>query len=110
MNQDLNLRLQYLAGLVPVTRFVSYAAFVTVAAQFIFVFNLLWSYWRGPQAAANPWEATTLEWAATTNAKGQAVRSPVVYRGAYEFGLPGAARDFVMQDEPPASPSGRREQ
>ncbi|HKQ06002.1 MAG TPA: cbb3-type cytochrome c oxidase subunit I [Blastocatellia bacterium] len=102
--------LQYLAGMVPLTRFVSFAAFVTIAAQFVFVFNLLWSWWRGPQAPANPWEATTLEWAGAATAEGEAARSPVVHRGPYEFSVPGAPRDFVMQDEPPFSKRRQGEQ
>jgi cytochrome c oxidase subunit I len=101
--------LQYLAGLVPVTRFVSYAAFITIAAQVIFIFNLAWSGRRGARAPINPWEATTLEWAEVPPSDA-AARPPVVHRGPYEFSVPGAARDFVMQDEPPASLSERREQ
>jgi cytochrome c oxidase subunit 1 len=100
--------LQYLAGMVPVTRFISYAAFVTIAAQFVFLFNLAWSWWRGPVAAANPWQATTLEWSegSTAEALNQA---PVVYRGPYELSVPDAPRDFMLQDEPPTSTSERRQ-
>ncbi|HKP13764.1 MAG TPA: cbb3-type cytochrome c oxidase subunit I [Blastocatellia bacterium] len=101
--------LQYLAGMVPLTRFISYAAFVTIAAQFVFVFNLAWSRWRGPRATANPWEATTLEWADAPAADGT-YHAPVVRRGPYEFSVPDAPRDFIMQDEPLPSPSARREQ
>jgi cytochrome c oxidase subunit 1 len=99
--------LQYLAGLVPLTRFISYVAFVTIAAQFIFVFNLVWSWRRGPRAAANPWQATTLEWtvASPPPPDNFAGGLPVVRRGAYEFSLPDAPRDFLMQDEPTAPPS-----
>ena len=100
--------LQYLAGMVPVTRFISYAAFVTIAAQFIFFFNLAWSYWRGPIAPANPWQATTLEWSEGSTTEGMK-QAPVVYRGPYELSVPDAPRDFIMQDEPPASTSEPRE-
>jgi cytochrome c oxidase subunit I len=97
--------LQYLAGLVPVTRFISYVAFITIAAQFIFVFNMAWSWRRGPRATANPWQATTLEWTvASPPPDNFAVGVPVVHRGAYEFSLPAAPRDFLMQDEPPSAP------
>ena len=31
---------------------------------------------------------------------------PVVYRGAYEYSVPGAPTDFIMQTEPPAVGAG----
>jgi cytochrome c oxidase subunit 1 len=103
--------LQYLVGMVPVTRFISYAAFVTIAAQLIFVFNLAWSWLRGPRATANPWESTTLEWAiASLPVDNIAGNAPVVHCGPYEFSVPDATRDFRMQNEPSASPSERPEQ
>ena len=32
---------------------------------------------------------------------------PIVYRWAYDYSVPGAARDFVPQDEPPAGLSAQ---
>src|ERR1700741_3292849 len=49
--------LHYLEKLIPLNEFISFAAFVTIAAQFIFVFNLFWSMKAGKKAADNPWEA-----------------------------------------------------
>ena len=49
----------YLQKLIPLNTFITYAAFITVAAQFIFVINLFWSMFKGPKASDNPWEATT---------------------------------------------------
>jgi cytochrome c oxidase subunit 1 len=82
--------------------FVTWAAIITVAAQFLFIFNFFWSLWKGEKASDNPWEATTLEWITATppphdNFGG---RMPVVYRGSYEFGVPGAPEDFVLQTTP----------
>jgi cytochrome c oxidase subunit I len=35
-------------------------------AVLVFVFNLLWSYLRGPHAGGDPWDAWTLEWSTTS--------------------------------------------
>jgi cytochrome c oxidase subunit 1 len=32
------------------------------ATQFIFLYNAIWSRFKGPKAPDNPWGATTLEW------------------------------------------------
>ncbi|MFZ0539220.1 MAG: cbb3-type cytochrome c oxidase subunit I, partial [Candidatus Sulfotelmatobacter sp.] len=92
----------YLHKLMPLHEFMTYAAIITIAAQFIFVINLFWTIFKGPKASDNPWEATTLEWTTTTppphdNFGG---KTPVVHHGPYEYGVPGAARDYVMQTDP----------
>ena len=86
----------------PLIHFVTWAAIITVSAQVIFIFNFFWSMFKGQKATDNPWEATTLEWTTATppphdNFGG---RVPTVYRGAYEFSVPGAPDDFVMQTTP----------
>jgi len=92
----------YIHDLLPLQKFITYAAFVTIAGQFIFLFNLFWSMKRGKKASDNPWEATTLEWTTATppphdNFGG---RTPTVYHGPYEYSVPGAARDYMMQTDP----------
>ena len=92
----------YLAALLPLHKFISIAAFITMAAQLIFIFNLFWSLFKGPKASENPWESTTLEWTIPSppphdNFGGHI---PVVYRGAYEYSMPGAPQDFIMQTTP----------
>src|SRR6266568_3835801 len=47
-------------------KFVTYVAFITIAGQFIFLFNLFGSMKFGKKASDNPWEATTLEWTTAT--------------------------------------------
>jgi len=94
----------YLQKLIPLNTFITYAAFITVAAQLIFVINLFWSMFKGPKASDNPWEATTLEWTTTTppphdNFGG---KTPVVHHGPYEYGVPGAPKDYVMRTDPPS--------
>jgi cytochrome c oxidase subunit I len=92
----------YQAKLIPLQTFITFAAIITIAAQFIFVINLFWSMFKGPKASDNPWEATTLEWTTATppphdNFNGHI---PQVNHGPYEYSVPGAPRDFIMQTDP----------
>jgi cytochrome c oxidase subunit 1 len=94
----------YLQPLRPLTMFVTFAAFVTVSAQLIFLFNLFWSLKKGAVAGKNPWNATTLEWSIPSppphdNFGGH---YPTVYRGPYEFSVPGVREDFIPQDLEPS--------
>jgi cytochrome c oxidase subunit 1 len=94
--------LAYLKPLMPLNRFITYAAIATISSQFIFLINLFWSMWKGPKASDNPWESTTLEWTTATppphdNFGGV---TPVVHHGPYEYSVPGAAKDYVMQTDP----------
>ena len=97
----------YQHHLIPLQTFMTYAAFVTIAAQFIFVFNLFWSMKKGAKASDNPWEATTLEWTTATppphdNLGGH---TPVVNHGPDEYSVPGAPRDYTMQNDPVTAPA-----
>jgi cytochrome c oxidase subunit I len=90
----------FLGPLQPVHVFISIAAFITIAAQFIFLFNFFWSLKAGKEAKEeNPWHATTLEWSIPSppphdNFGGV---EPVVYHGPYEFSVPGAGDDYIPQ-------------
>jgi cytochrome c oxidase subunit 1 len=89
--------------LMDVHLFMTIAAAITITAQLIFVFNLFWSMKKGAKAPMNPWEATTLEWTVSSpppfdNFAGV---HPVVNHGPYEYSVPGAPRDYVMQNDPP---------
>src|SRR5579872_2698685 len=90
----------FLQKLQPVHVFISIAAFITITAQLLFLFNFLWSLKFGKEAKEeNPWHATTLEWSIPSpppfdNFGGV---EPVVYHGPYEFSVPGAADDYIPQ-------------
>ena len=84
--------------------FITVATLLTVLAQGLFLINFLWSLFRGEKATeCNPWRATTLEWSvgSPTPADDFGSNEPVVYRGAYEFSVPGVAEDFVPQHVAP---------
>jgi cytochrome c oxidase subunit 1 len=93
---------EYLKSLHPLVVFVSIAAIATVLTQILFYFNLFWSMFKGEKASQNPWDATTLEWNTTSPPPHDNFAGvlPVVYRGPYEFAVPGAPNDFLMQTDP----------
>ncbi len=83
-----------------IRNFVTGAILLTVFAQGLFLINFLWSLFRGEEVLeCNPWRATTLEWSVSSPPPVDdfGARDPMVYRGAYEFSLPGVAEDFVPQ-------------
>jgi cytochrome c oxidase subunit I len=82
--------------------FITVVALIVGAVQLVFVFNLIWSLYRGRRADGNPWHATTLEWQTpeTPPPHGNwGKEQPVVYRWAYDYSVPGAAQDFVPQNQ-----------
>jgi cytochrome c oxidase subunit 1 len=85
--------------------FISVVALIVGVAQLIFLFNMFWSLRYGAKADPNPWRATTLEWQTPETPPGHGNwgdELPVVYRWAYDYSVPGAAQDFVPQNQPPA--------
>jgi cytochrome c oxidase subunit 1 len=99
----------YLSALEPVHRFMTIAAFCTAAAQIIFFVNFFHSLKSGALAPTNPWNANTLEWtvASPPPADNFGETKVMVYRGAYEYSVPGADTDFILQNVPPADASHR---
>jgi cytochrome c oxidase subunit I len=93
---------EFLKPLVPLHEFMTIATLITGAAQLIFVFNLFWSMYKGEKAVENPWESTSLEWTIPSPPPFDnfAGKHPVIYHGAYEYGVPDAEKDYVMQNSP----------
>jgi cytochrome c oxidase subunit 1 len=93
----------YMKGSLPLHRFITIAALFTGAVQLIFLFNLIYSRFRGAKAPDNPWEATSLEWSTSSPPPfdnfGAAGR-PVVSHGPNEYGVTGPHGDYVMQTDP----------
>jgi len=92
----------FLGKLLPVHTFMTHAAIYTAVAQIIFLVNLIWSAKKGKRAPDNPWEATTLEWTIPSPPPFDnfAGKHPVVNHGPYEYSVPGAPKDYVMQTDP----------
>jgi len=89
---------------IPTNRFITFAALLLGATQFIFLYNAIWSRFKGPKAADNPWQATTLEWDTTSpppfdNFGG---RQMTIHHGPMEYD----ADASVMQTSPEQSIAG----
>ena len=89
----------YGAQVQDLTIYGSYGAWLLGVAQIFFIINLLKSIKGGEKVESdNPWDATTLEWATPTPPPhGNFTELPKVYRGAYEYSVPGAKSDFTPQ-------------
>jgi cytochrome c oxidase subunit 1 len=83
---------------------ITIAALVVGAAQILFLFNLIASYFNGRPSGGNPWNATTLEWQTpeTPPVHGNFGKElPAVYRWAYDYSVPGVKEDFIPQNIAP---------
>jgi cytochrome c oxidase subunit 1 len=96
----------YLKDLQPINQFITMSAFVLGSSQVLFFINFFWSAFKGEKAGDNPWHANGLEWTTSSppphgNWPGAV---PEVYRWPYDYSVPDAPRDHVMQTDP--SPIG----
>ena len=83
---------------------ITLAALLVGAFQLLFLYNLVWSYYKGKPSGPNPWNATTLEWqtSETPPIHGNfGAELPKVYRWAYDFSVPGVVADFIPQNMAP---------
>jgi cytochrome c oxidase subunit I len=87
---------------------MSFSAWGLALAQIAFIYNFFWSIRWGRKVSDNPWEATTLEWAAPSPPPhGNFLTPPSVYRGPYEYSVSGYDKDFLPQHFPPEAPPVR---
>lgn len=92
----------FLKDLQPINQFITLSAFVLGASQLLFFVNFFWSALKGPRASENPWNANGLEWTTSSppphgNWPGAI---PEVHRWPYDYSVPGAPADHVMQSDP----------
>lgn len=88
--------------IIGLNNYILWGAVGLALVQVPFIINLFWSIWRGEKVTSdNPWDATTLEWQTPTPpGHGNFVQPPKVFRGPYEYSVPGKTPDFVPQNEP----------
>jgi cytochrome c oxidase subunit 1 len=69
--------------------------------QIPFIWNFFASMVTGEKAEANPWKANSLEWVAPSPPPhGNFKELPTVYRGPYEYSVPGNREDYWPQHMP----------
>ncbi len=84
----------------------SFAAWILFLFQIPFIWNFFYSIFKGQKTEENPWKATTLEWACPSPPPhGNFTKPPKVYRGPYEYSVPGADSDWIPQDLAPEAVS-----
>jgi cytochrome c oxidase subunit 1 len=82
-------------------KFATLSLLTMLAAQPLFIVNFFWSLFRGEKAGKNPWNANTLEWSADSPPPhGNWPELPRVYRGPYEYSVPGREQDYWPQNAP----------
>jgi cytochrome c oxidase subunit 1 len=84
---------------------ILWAAVALGISQIPFIINLFWSIGHGEKVKSdNPWGATTLDWQTPTPPPhGNFAHELHVAHGPYEYSVPGAARDFTPQNDPPSA-------
>ena len=82
--------------------YISAGAWCLGLAQLPFIINFFWSIKHGEKITSdNPWNATTLEWQTPTPPPhGNFTKQITVYRGPYEYSVPGKNVDFTPQNQP----------
>jgi cytochrome c oxidase subunit 1 len=77
------------------------ATLVMLAFQVVFFVNFLITMRRERTAGRNPWKANTLEWQTESPPPhGNFPELPRVYRGPYEYSVPGRHEDYWPQNAP----------
>jgi len=90
----------------------SWAAWLLALAQIPFIINFFMTIFAGKKIENdNPWDATTIEWQTPTPPPhGNFTKEIIVYRGPYEYSVPGEPKDFLPQSEPDREPQETKEE
>lgn len=90
------------ADVIYLNEVMSYSAWFLGLAQIFFIVNMIISLFGKKTGEKNPWGATTLDWTDTTSpplGHGNFEIVPKVYRGPYEYSVPGDEEDFTPQSK-----------
>ncbi len=84
-------------NMVDINEVVTICAIIAAAAQALFLYNVIYSIFKGPKAPQNPWNSNTLEWTAPVehlhgNWPGEI---PEVHRWAYDYSKVDENGDYI---------------
>jgi len=98
---DAGVTYEHAQGTMHLNPLMSHATWTMALVQMVFIFNLIWSIFKGKKITSdNPWEATTLEWQTPTPPPhGNFKTPPEVFRGPYDYSVSGAKKDFTPQNQ-----------
>ena len=90
------------AKVIHYNEFMSQSAWLLGVVQLVFILNIIITLFkkRPNNPDPNPWQATTIEWTDATSpplGHGNFEHTPVVYRGPYEYNVPGSKEEFLPQ-------------
>ena len=89
----------HLSRFAGLNQFMSICAFVLGFSTLVFIFNIIYSLFKGKPAGMNPWHSNTLEWTVPSPpGHGNFAELPHVFRGPYEYSVPGHPTDFTPQN------------
>jgi len=89
------------SGVLHWNEFMTTSAFLLGIAQLPFIINIIMSLFSGEKSGRNPWESTTVEWAAPSPPLPHVNFDSeiTVHRSSYEYSVPDAKKDFTPQTE-----------
>ena len=84
-------------NLYDINEIVTVFAIIAAGAQMLFLYNVVYSIFKGPKAPQNPWDSNTLEWTTPVehlhgNWPGEI---PTVYRWPYDYSKVDANGDYI---------------
>ncbi len=85
----------------PTNIFMTFSAITLLLFQVPFILNFFISIFKGDKTEENLWQSTTLEWACPSPPLPHMnfAQNPTVYRGPYEYSVPGREKDYWPQGE-----------
>src|SRR3989339_563291 len=88
-------------GFQQLREFATISLVVLALFQLLFVYSMVMSMKTGEVAGNDPWGGTTLEWQCPSPPPhGNFATLPTVYRGPYEYSVPGSDKDVLPQNMP----------
>lgn len=82
---------------------ITVSAIIVGLAQLFFIINIIYTLIKGEKSEHNPWGAASLEWQPESYPPEHGnwgKELPRVYRWAYDYSVPDAEQDFIVQTVP----------